>query len=68
MLITLPKLLLPMIIYALGYYLVSPMTGLALVALTGILGFALRNKVFTWIEKIYKAEKYKTLDAYKQKA
>ena len=68
MLISLPKLLLPMIIYGLGYYLVSPMTGLALVALTGVLGFALRNKVFTWIEKIYKAEKYKTLDAYKQKA
>lgn len=68
MLITLPKLLLPMIIYALGYYLINPMTGLALVALAGILGFALRNKVFTWIEKIYKAEKYKTLDAYKQKA
>ncbi|MEZ0007396.1 hypothetical protein ABH942_002777 [Flavobacterium sp. 28YEA47A] len=67
MLISLPKLLLPMIIYGLGYYLINPMTGLALVALTGVLGFALRNKVFTWIEKVYKTEKYKTLDAYKQK-
>lgn len=67
MLISLPKLLLPMIIYGLGYYLINPMTGLALVAITGVLGFALRNKVFTWIEKVYKAEKYKTLDAYKQK-
>ncbi|WP_447635577.1 DUF5687 family protein [Flavobacterium microcysteis] len=67
MLISLPKLLLPMIIYGLGYYLINPMTGLALVAITGVLGFALRNKVFMWIEKVYKAEKYKTLDAYKQK-
>lgn len=67
MLISLPKLLLPMIIYAVGYYLINPMTGLALVALTGVLGFALRNKVFVMIEKVYKTEKYKTIDAYKQK-
>ncbi|MDQ7959333.1 DUF5687 family protein [Flavobacterium lindanitolerans] len=68
MLISLPKLLLPMIIYALGYYLINPTTGLALVALTGILGFALKNKVFNLIERVYKTEKYKTLEAYKQKA
>ncbi|MCY1245833.1 hypothetical protein D3C86_1929360 [compost metagenome] len=67
MLISLPKLLLPMIIYALGYYLINPTMGLVLVALTGVLGFALRNKVFTMIEKVYKTEKYKTIDAYKQK-
>ena len=57
-----------MIIYALGYYLINPTTGLALVALTGILGFALKNKVFNLIERVYKTEKYKTLEAYKQKA
>jgi Family of unknown function (DUF5687) len=67
MLISLPKLLLPMIIYGLGYYLINPTTGLVLVALTGVLGFALRDKVFNIIEKIYKSEKYKTIDAYKQR-
>lgn len=67
MLITLPKLLLPMLIYILGYKLVSPEAGLLFVAAAGILGFALRNKVFSMIEKIYKSEKYSTLHAYKQK-
>jgi Family of unknown function (DUF5687) len=66
-LISIPKLLLPMLLYAIGYYLISPNTGLAFVAIVGILGFAFKDKVFSIIEKIYKTEKYKTIDAYKQK-
>jgi hypothetical protein len=31
------------------------------------LGLALKNKVFIFIEKIYKKEKYATIAAYKQK-
>jgi hypothetical protein len=65
-LISLPKILLPILLYALGKYLWSPNAGLALVALVGILGFALRNRVFSQIEKVYKVEKYKTIQAYKQ--
>ena len=68
MLITLPKLLLPMILYALGYYLISPMAGVIFVVVAGIIGFAFRNKVFSLIEKIYKKEKYETVAAYKQKS
>lgn len=68
MLISLPKLLLPMLIYIAGYKLISPNAGLILVALVGVLGFAFRNKVFSMIEKIYKSEKYSTINAYKQKA
>jgi hypothetical protein len=68
MLISLPKLLLPMFIYIAGYKLISPNAGLILVALIGVLGFALRNKVFSMIERIYKSEKYSTINAYKQKA
>jgi len=67
MLISLPKLLLPMLIYIAGYKLISPDAGLILVALLGVIGFAFRNKVFTLIEKIYKSEKYSTINAYKQK-
>jgi hypothetical protein len=67
MLIALPKLGLPMILYASGYYLFSPNSGLLFVALAGILGFAFRNYMFTKIEKIYKSEKYATIAAYKQK-
>ena len=67
MLISLPKLLLPLGLYAIGHYLINPNAGLAMVAVAGILGFAFRNKVFSLIEKVYKTEKYKTIDAYKQK-
>lgn len=68
MLIALPKLLLPLGLYGLGKYLVNANLGLALVALAGILGFAFKDKVFSLIEKIYKTEKYKTINAYKQKS
>lgn len=67
MLIAIPKMVLPMILYAAGYYLFSPNVGLLFVALAGVLGFAFRNYVFSKIEKIYKTEKYATIAAYKQK-
>ena len=67
LLLTLPKLLLPLVVYALGHYLVNPTVGYVLVALSGIIGFAFKDAVFRKIEKIYKKEKYKTLLSYKQK-
>ncbi|MDI9256130.1 DUF5687 family protein [Flavobacterium sedimenticola] len=67
MLISLPKMVVPMGLYTLGYYLFSPNIGLVFVAVAGILGFAFRNSVFDKIEKIYKTEKYATIAAYKQK-
>jgi hypothetical protein len=67
MLISIPKLAVPMILYALGYYLFSANIGFLFVALAGVLGFTFRNKVFAMIEKIYKTEKYETIAAYKQK-
>jgi len=66
MLFAIPKLLVPIALYALGNYLISPNAGFALVALAGILGFAFRDKVFTIIEKTYKTEKYKTINAFAQ--
>jgi hypothetical protein len=67
MLISLPKMLVPMGLYTLGYYLFSPNVGLIFVAAAGVLGFAFRNYVFDKIEKIYKTQKYETIAAYKQK-
>ena len=67
MLISLPKMLIPMGLYTLGYYLFSPNVGLIMVAGAGVLGFAFRNYVFKQIENIYKREKYSTIAAYKQK-
>lgn len=66
LLLTIPKLVLPMLLYAIGHYLFNPTVGYLIVAVSGILGFALKNKVFTIIENIYKSEKYKTIAAYKQ--
>ncbi|WP_459210279.1 DUF5687 family protein [Aquimarina rhabdastrellae] len=67
LLLTLPKMVLPLILYAAGHYTIGANFGYALVALAGVAGFALRDKVFDIIENIYKEEKYKTIAAYKQK-
>ncbi len=65
--ITIPQLVLPVGLYWLGIRLMSPNLGLAFVAIAGVLGLVFRNKVFVFIEKIYKREKYATIAAYKQK-
>jgi hypothetical protein len=67
MLIAVPKLAVPMILYAIGNAIFSANVGLIFVASAGVLGFAFRNKMFQIIEKIYKKEKYATIAAYKQK-
>lgn len=67
LLLTIPKLLVPMVIYAIGHFVHGEILGFILVAIAGVFGFLFKNKVFGIIEKIYKAEKYKTLAAYKQK-
>ncbi|MEW7279366.1 DUF5687 family protein [Aquimarina sp. 2201CG1-2-11] len=67
MMLALPKMALPMILYAIGHYAYNMYAGYALVTIAGISGFMFKNIVFDKIEKIYKAEKYKTIHAYKQK-
>lgn len=67
LLISLPKLALPMVVYAIGHYTLGWQYGYLFVAITGVLGFAFKNKVFELIESIYKKEKYATIEAYKQK-
>ena len=66
MLLSLPKMLVPMALYAIGE-LIGHNLGVILVVVAGVAGFAFRNSVFSMIEKIYKTEKYKTLASYKQK-
>ncbi len=68
MLLSIPKMLVPMALFGIGSYAISPMAGYILVAGAGILGFAFRNAVFSKIEKVYKTEKYDALASYKQKA
>ena len=66
MLFAIPKLLVPLGLYGLGNYFINPTAGFVFVALAGFLGFAFRDKVFAIIEKTYKSEKYKTINAYAQ--
>jgi hypothetical protein len=66
LLLTIPKLLLPMLIYAIGHFAHGEVLGFALVAVAGLAGLLFKNKVFSIVEKVYKSEKYKTLVAYKQ--
>jgi len=67
MLITIPQLILPVLLYWLGIQILNENLGLIFVALLGLLGLAFKNKAFDFIEKIYKKEKYATIAAYKQK-
>ncbi|RIV72537.1 DUF5687 family protein [Flagellimonas aequoris] len=67
LLLTLPKILLPIVIFAIGQLLIGPVAGYLFVAAFGLLGFVFKERVFKMIEGIYKKEKYKTLLAYKQK-
>ena len=67
MLIAIPKLLIPVLLYGLGKAFFNENIGLLFVVIAGVIGFALRGKVFQMIEGIYKSEKYATIAAYKQK-
>ncbi len=67
MLISIPKLLVPVLLYGIGNMMAGETAALVLVGAVGVVGFLMRNWVFSQIEKIYKREKYSTLDAYKQK-
>ncbi|MEC7264639.1 MAG: DUF5687 family protein [Bacteroidota bacterium] len=67
LLLTLPKILLPIVIFAVGQLLIGPVAGYLFVAAFGLMGFVFKERVFKMIENIYKKEKYKTLLAYKQK-
>lgn len=65
-LISLPKLLLPMLLYTVGAIAISPIAGFLFVTAAGLLGLVFRKAAFRKIESIYKSEKYSTLAAYKQ--
>lgn len=66
-LLSLPKILLPVLLFFTGKLIYNDNLGIILIALVGIIGLAFKNKVFTIIEKVYLKEKYKTIAAYQQK-
>lgn len=66
LLLTIPKLVLPLALFILGDTIINEVAGFGLVGVVGLIGFAFKNRVFKTIESIYKKEKYKTISAYRQ--
>ncbi|MDD3722496.1 MAG: DUF5687 family protein [Lutibacter sp.] len=67
MLIALPKLGLPMLLFYLPYKFISFEAGLFVLAFSGILGIVFKNFFLNSIEKIYQSGKYKTIAAFSEK-
>lgn len=67
MVISLPKLFLPIIFYYIGAAIYGFWGGFGMLILVGIVGMFFQKPAFAFIEKIYKKEKYSTIDAFKSK-
>ena len=65
-LLIIPQIVLPMIIFGIANYFFSIYIGVISLMVCGIIGLFLRNVIFNRIIKVYKLEKYKTLESYKK--
>jgi len=66
-LISIPKIIGPMIIFYIPYKLISFDAGIIILALSGVIGLLLYNPFLTLIEKIYQNQKYSTIAAFAEK-
>ncbi|SCY34651.1 hypothetical protein SAMN05192588_2396 [Nonlabens sp. Hel1_33_55] len=66
-LLIIPKMVLPVLIYYAFALTISMEAGFIAIAVTGLLGLLFRDKILTLVENIYKNEKYDTIAAYSQK-
>jgi hypothetical protein len=67
LLLLIPKMLLPMAVFGVVQHFFGITAGVISVAIMGLIGFVLREKIFDIIVKHYKVEKYSTLEAFKNK-
>ncbi|MCO5260675.1 MAG: DUF5687 family protein [Crocinitomicaceae bacterium] len=67
LLLLIPKMLLPVLIFYCFYWIAGEIVGFIALAVLGLMGLIFRNAAFGLIEKVYKIEKYDTIQAYKQK-
>ncbi|KQS89925.1 DUF5687 family protein [Chryseobacterium sp. Leaf394] len=61
-----PKMLLPMAVYGIFFYFFGITAAVTSIAVLGLLGFIFREKIFDIIIKVYKTEKYSTIEAFKK--
>lgn len=66
MLLTIPKMLFPMVIFAVVKYFFGMFVAMLTIAIIGAVGFILRDKVFDFIVKIYIKEKYSAISSFKK--
>ena len=66
MLIAIPQLVLPMVVFAVVRYFFGMFPAVATIGLLGLIGFLIRDKIFDMIVRVYKSEKYSTLKAFKE--
>ena len=67
LLIALPKMLGPMLIFYIPYKLINFNAGLLALALSGLIGLMLKSFFLNKIESIYQKGKYKTIAAFNEK-
>ncbi|MDH6251442.1 hypothetical protein M2347_001169 [Chryseobacterium sp. H1D6B] len=67
LLLLIPKMLLPMAVFAVTKYFFGITAAVISIAILGLIGFLFREKIFDIVVSLYKREKYSTLDAFKNK-
>ncbi|CAA7385881.1 DUF5687 family protein [Chryseobacterium fistulae] len=67
LLLLIPKMLLPMAVFGISKHFFGMTAGVLSIAVLGLFGFLIREKIFDIIVKHYKVEKYSTIDAFKNK-
>ena len=67
LLIALPKLFGPMLIFYVPYYFINFETGIICLAVSGVLGLVFTNFFLNQIENVYQKQKYKTIAAFSEK-
>lgn len=67
LLIALPKMLLPVLLFYIPYFLTDNLNaGIITLAVSGVLGLVFRNFFLSQIEKVYQKGKYKTIEAFSE--
>lgn len=64
--LTLPKMGLPVLFYAVPASFYSPWVGTLVLGLSGVIGILFKNKIAKWVTRLYKKQKHETLAAFNQ--
>ncbi|SIP90152.1 hypothetical protein SAMN05880574_10221 [Chryseobacterium sp. RU37D] len=67
LLLLIPKMILPMVVFGLVQKYLGITAGVVSIAVIGLIGFLFKEKIFNIIVRHYKVEKYGTLEAFKNK-